>query len=54
MYPASKSKRAGQAFKKKLCISVFKPFDVMLLGPDWVPSEVLFLVSPLTTGATSY
>ena len=26
----------------------------MQLRPDWIPSEVLFLVSPLTTGATSY
>ena len=26
----------------------------MLLRPYWMPSEVLFLVSPLTTGATSY
>ncbi len=26
----------------------------MQFRPDWMPSEVLFLVSPLTTGATSY
>ena len=26
----------------------------MQLRPDWMPSEVLFLVSPLTTRATSY
>ena len=30
---------------KKPCISVIKPFDVMPFRPDWMPSEVLFLVS---------
>ena len=39
------SPRAGQAFMKKLRISVIKPFGVMPFWLDWKHSEVLFLVS---------
>ena len=42
--------RAGQAFMKKLCISVIRPYNVMPFRLDWKPSEVLFLVRPRGIG----